>query len=508
MHGRGLGHRSRVRTSPPSSATAARDPAAARERRRRDRDRLVRARPGRRRRGLRDARLRRERRPACRPLARDGGHVRGRRIRCNVVAPGPDRDADEPAARRATNASARACPSSSRSPATSAVPRTSPARSSTSRPRRSSPAPCSPSTGAGRHDEPRRPRRRRHEHQAGRARGRRGRRARLRAHPLRGGARGGARPAGRPRAREREWGIGRASPFRAWSTARARGLLFPNLHGDWRGRPIREPLSRALGRPVALVNDGHAFALAEARVGAASGAQGRDVRRLRHGRSAAGSSLGGRLHLGSTTARARSGTTPSTLDGPLCKCGNHGCLELLRGRPRHRPHGRAGQASTTHSRRRARGDERARSPAIRPRGEVIGVAVANPHHLPHPRARRDRRRRRRGGGAAHGAAARRAPTGAPRTSPRSSTSKSSAQRSAPRRARSARRSSPPTRPPARSRRERSPSPSPSRSSAASSAAATRRRPPHTPSPSRSSERRSSSRRGCGSSRSGTALPTR
>src|SRR4051794_36734751 len=54
-----------------------------------------------------------------------------------------------------------------------------------------------------------------------------------------------------------------------------RGVLFPNLQGDWRGRPIREPLARALGRPVALVNDGHAFALAEARVGAARGA--RDV---------------------------------------------------------------------------------------------------------------------------------------------------------------------------------------------------------------------------------------
>jgi glucokinase len=51
-----------------------------------------------------------------------------------------------------------------------------------------------------------------------------------------------------------------------------RGVLLPNLHGDWRGQPIAEPLSEALQRPVRLINDGHAFALAEARVGAARGA--------------------------------------------------------------------------------------------------------------------------------------------------------------------------------------------------------------------------------------------
>src|SRR5439155_16884098 len=30
------------------------------------------------------------------------------------------------------------------------------------------------------------------------------------------------------------------------SDEQGRALLFPNLHGDWAGRPIREPLERAL----------------------------------------------------------------------------------------------------------------------------------------------------------------------------------------------------------------------------------------------------------------------
>ena len=51
-----------------------------------------------------------------------------------------------------------------------------------------------------------------------------------------------------------------------------RAVLLPNLYGDWAGQPIAEPLSDALDRPVRLINDGHAFALAEARIGGARGA--------------------------------------------------------------------------------------------------------------------------------------------------------------------------------------------------------------------------------------------
>jgi glucokinase len=156
--------------------------------------------------------------------------------------------------------------------------------------------------------------------------------------------------------------------------ADGRGLLFPNLHGDWRGRPIREPLSRALGRPVGLVNDGHAFTLAEARVGAARGA--RDVMCVVCGTGVgAGLVLDGRLHLGIDDRAGEIGHHTVVLDGHACKCGNRGCLELYAGaRAITQTAGRESFDETVGAARA--GDETAVA-AIRRAGELIGVAVAN-----------------------------------------------------------------------------------------------------------------------------------
>jgi glucokinase len=153
-----------------------------------------------------------------------------------------------------------------------------------------------------------------------------------------------------------------------------RGVLFPNLHGDWAGRPIREPLSRALERPVSLVNDGHAFALAEARVGAAQGAQ--DVMCVVCGTGVgAGLVLDGRLHLGIDDRAGEVGHHPVQLDGPLCKCGNHGCLELFAG-ARAIAHA-AGRDTFDGALAAARDGDPTANAAIRRAGELIGVAVAN-----------------------------------------------------------------------------------------------------------------------------------
>jgi glucokinase len=109
-----------------------------------------------------------------------------------------------------------------------------------------------------------------------------------------------------------------------------RGVLLPNLHGDWVGRPIAEPLRQALGRPVRLLNDGHAFALAEARIGAARGAE--DVLCIVCGTGIGGGLvIGGRLHLGVEDRAGEVGHHTVVEDGPLCGCGNRGCLETLAG---------------------------------------------------------------------------------------------------------------------------------------------------------------------------------
>ena len=153
-----------------------------------------------------------------------------------------------------------------------------------------------------------------------------------------------------------------------------RGILFPNLQGDWGGRPIAGPLTEFLGMPVSLVNDGHAFALAEARVGAARGA--RNVLCIVCGTGVGGGLvLDGRLHLGVENRAGEVGHHTVVLDGPVCPCGNRGCLELFAGA---RAIARAGgQATFDDVVDAARMGDATSIEALRRAGELIGVAVAN-----------------------------------------------------------------------------------------------------------------------------------
>jgi glucokinase len=153
-----------------------------------------------------------------------------------------------------------------------------------------------------------------------------------------------------------------------------RGVLLPNLHGEWVGRPIAGPLRRALGLPVHLINDGHAFALAEARIGAARGAD--DVLCIVCGTGIGGGLvLGGRLHLGVEDRAGEVGHHTVVADGPLCGCGNRGCLETLAGARAIAQ--AAGQRSFDDVVASARsGDERARE-AFRGAATYIGIAIAN-----------------------------------------------------------------------------------------------------------------------------------
>jgi glucokinase len=155
---------------------------------------------------------------------------------------------------------------------------------------------------------------------------------------------------------------------------KGRGVLLPNLYGDWRGQPIAEPLSKALRRPVRLLNDGHAFALGEARLGAARGAD--DVLCIVCGTGIGGGLvIGGRLHLGVEDRAGEIGHHTVVADGPLCGCGNRGCLEMLAGARAIAQ--AAGQPSFDDVVTAARhGDEEAVE-AIRRAGAYIGIAVAN-----------------------------------------------------------------------------------------------------------------------------------
>jgi glucokinase len=150
-------------------------------------------------------------------------------------------------------------------------------------------------------------------------------------------------------------------------------LLLPALDG-WTGRPVRAELERRLGQPVRLINDGHAFALAESTLGAGRGAG--NVMCVVCGTGIGGGLvLGGKLHLGPDDRAGEFGHHTVVQDGPRCECGNRGCLELYAGA--RAIAAAAGTETFADAAAAAQaGDARARR-ALERAGTVIGVAIAN-----------------------------------------------------------------------------------------------------------------------------------
>jgi glucokinase len=135
-----------------------------------------------------------------------------------------------------------------------------------------------------------------------------------------------------------ELGLRTAAPFGRLASAglalpghfdaeRGTGVLLPNLPGAWVDRPIAGPVAERLGLPVALVNDVRALTLAELRLGAGAGA--RDVVCVALGTGVGGGiAIGGALHLGTGHA-GEIGHVTVDPEGPLCGCGNRGCLDRM-----------------------------------------------------------------------------------------------------------------------------------------------------------------------------------
>lgn len=150
-------------------------------------------------------------------------------------------------------------------------------------------------------------------------------------------------------------------------------LLLPALDG-WAGHPVRASLEERFGQPVGLINDGHAFALAESRLGAGRGAA--NVMCIVCGTGIGGGLvLGGELHLGPDQRAGEFGHHTVAEDGLPCECGNRGCLERYAGaRAIAAAAGRQSFDATLTA--ALTGDRRAQE-ALRRAGELIGLAVAN-----------------------------------------------------------------------------------------------------------------------------------
>jgi glucokinase len=101
----------------------------------------------------------------------------------------------------------------------------------------------------------------------------------------------------------------------------------PNLPG-WNHVPLRRLIADALGVTAFLEKDGNAAALGEHLFGAGRGAAHMIYVTVSTG-IGGGLVLDGKLYHGATSMAGEIGHQTLIPDGPLCGCGNHGCLEAL-----------------------------------------------------------------------------------------------------------------------------------------------------------------------------------
>jgi glucokinase len=101
-------------------------------------------------------------------------------------------------------------------------------------------------------------------------------------------------------------------------------ILTPNL--GWSNVPLRSRLADAIRLPAALENDANCAVQGECWVGGAR--EGRCVIGLTLGTGIGGGIVfDGKLHHGASDAAGEFGHMVIDFDGPICGCGNHGCLE-------------------------------------------------------------------------------------------------------------------------------------------------------------------------------------
>jgi glucokinase len=150
--------------------------------------------------------------------------------------------------------------------------------------------------------------------------------------------------------------------------------MLPNVPGTWAGRPVAGPVGAALGLPAFLINDARAFGLAELRLGAGRGAS--SMIGLTLGTGVGGViAIDGRVHQGHDGTGGEIGHQTIDPGGPLCGCGNRGCLEAFARADRIAA--ACGTATVEEAVARARaGDARAAGGIARV-ARYIGIGIAN-----------------------------------------------------------------------------------------------------------------------------------
>lgn len=146
-------------------------------------------------------------------------------------------------------------------------------------------------------------------------------------------------------------GIGCAGPV-----DRRAGLILnpPNLPG-WVRVPLVERIEKALGLPAVLENDANAAALGEFRYGAGKGANSLVYLTVSTG-IGSGIILDGKIWHGLKDGAGEVGHMTLLPDGPICGCGNRGCLEAFASGPSIARRAREALATERPSRLREVGD--------------------------------------------------------------------------------------------------------------------------------------------------------
>jgi predicted NBD/HSP70 family sugar kinase len=114
--------------------------------------------------------------------------------------------------------------------------------------------------------------------------------------------------------------------------ARQRMLVSPPRMPGWHGVDIHRYLQRELKVPIFIGNDANMGALGESRLGAGRGVSDFAYVKLATG-IGCGLVIGGNVYRGSRGTAGELGHVTIDEDGPLCDCGNRGCLETLASAP-------------------------------------------------------------------------------------------------------------------------------------------------------------------------------
>jgi N-acetylglucosamine repressor len=110
----------------------------------------------------------------------------------------------------------------------------------------------------------------------------------------------------------------------------ARGVVRWAVSLDWREVPLAARLRARTGRPVIVVNDSQAAAMAEWTFGGHEGSEGMVVIKIGNG-IGAGVVVGGRLYQGESSGAGEVGHSRVVAEGAPCRCGSRGCLEVVSG---------------------------------------------------------------------------------------------------------------------------------------------------------------------------------